>query len=953
MKNYLTLLFLSSICVFSQAQKPNIKIDFNMEGRKETEVNEAGYLPWYIDRVHSASKTVSGITFSLVATAPGTNPTFRTSWSKALVQSPHYSRLVNDGVQVDNDVLLAHPGQGACMELYISGLAPGKHNIQTYHNIWSDTSKRHYCPLNIYLDDSLVHREVPRSIQAIHPTDATVLFTEINVKEAHQKVVLRFESVEDFISNEAKEQDLNVNLNAFELNSIDASLQAREPVPSDGDMHVNADSGFLDLQWRQALHGNIENHTLYVGTDSAGLAVIADTGSPLCLGVFPPEDTLYRVEDLYSMNTYYWRVDETDSTGETTPGKVWSFRPRHMAFRGAEGYGRFATGGRGGKVVEVTNLNDDGPGSFREAITRDLGPRTIVFAVSGIITLKSRLVIKSKNVTIAGQTAPGKGICIRGAPLGLGSESICRFIRVRLGAGATYDGLGMAGNNHSIIDHCSVSWTIDEAFSSRNGKNLTLQRTLISEALNIADHSNYPTGTAHGFAASIGGDVGSFHHNLLAHCNGRNWSLAGGLDGDGYYAGRLDIFNNVVYNWGTRTTDGGAHEVNFVNNYYKKGASSSQSFLLTAQLEGLGKGSQSYYYAGNLLQNTDGTFVCNGTSNSCGRKIERAPSQIVDWEVFVESPFFPSHARIETAREAYKSVLSDVGCSLPIMDDHDQRIIRETLTGSYTYRGSRSGLAGLIDHQEDAGGYEHYPEISRAGNFDSDKDGLPDWWEEIHGSNPNSSPGDFSDSNADPDRDGYTALEDYLEWMSVPRFYLQKGISDSIELSGYTAGYKNPAFSAEPLATYDIQFVGSVLIVTPGTNASGISYLPIRVEDEEGSAFTRIVGVCVGVDDQISTGFKRPDQELSPTSEISCKVYPSLFETRLNLEMSSLHRASVSAELFDLTGKAVYTQTFNLQPGTNTHPMECPASLPKQLYILRITDTLRGEILEQIRVVKI
>ena len=190
-------------------------------------------------------------------------------------------------------------------------------------------------------------------------------------------------------------------------------------------------------------------------------------------------------------------------------------------------------------------------------------------------------------------------------------------MRVRLGAGATYDGMGMAGNNHSIIDHCSISWTIDEAFSSRNGKNLTLQRTLIAEALNIAGHSNYSHGSAHGFAASIGGDVGSFHHNLLAHCNGRNWSMAGGLDGDGYYAGRLDIFNNVVYNWGDRATDGGAHEVNFVNNFYKKGVATSQHYMLTAQLEGKGKGSQSYYYSGNILQHTNGGYACDGTNNTC------------------------------------------------------------------------------------------------------------------------------------------------------------------------------------------------------------------------------------------------------------------------------------------------------------------------------------------------
>src|SRR5699024_8867786 len=207
--------------------------------------------------------------------------------------------------------------------------------------------------------------------------------------------------------------------------------------------------------------------------------------------------------------------------------------------------------------VYVTNLNDSGPGSLREAVTNNIGPRTIVFNVSGLITLKSRLNVTEPYVTIAGQTAPGKGICIRRATFGVtGNDDIIRFIRVRLGKpNVSYGGMGLTGNNFSIIDHCSISWTMDESFSSRNARNITLQRTLISEALNVAGHHNYPPGTAHGYAASIGGSIGSFHHNLLAHNYGRNWSLAGGVNGNGQYIGKLDIRNNVVYNWGTRATD--------------------------------------------------------------------------------------------------------------------------------------------------------------------------------------------------------------------------------------------------------------------------------------------------------------------------------------------------------------------------------------------------------------
>jgi hypothetical protein len=287
--------------------------------------------------------------------------------------------------------------------------------------------------------------------------------------------------------------------------------------------------------------------------------------------------------------TCFWRVDEVNATNGVTKGDLWRFRARHLAFPGAEGYGRFARGGRGGVVVEVTNLNDSGPGSLRDALTGNYGPRTVVFNVSGLITLESDLIINANNpcITLAGQTAPGKGICVRKYQLGMsgGRDVIIRHIRSRPGnlSGTTLNGSGMSGSDHCIMDHVSISWGIDEELSTRTSKNVTFQRSLISEALNIAGHDNYPPGTKHGYAATVGGDIASLHHNLLAHNEGRNWSLGGGLDANGFFAGRLDIFNNVVYNWGGRTTDGGAHEVNFVNNYYKPGAASSYFYALNAQ----------------------------------------------------------------------------------------------------------------------------------------------------------------------------------------------------------------------------------------------------------------------------------------------------------------------------------------------------------------------------------
>ena len=431
-----------------------------------------------------------------------------------------------------------------------------------------------------------------------------------------------------------------------------------------------------------------------------------------------------------------------------------------LAFPTAEGYGRFAQGGRGGRVIHVTNLNDSGPGSLRDAVEQS-GARTVVFDVSGLITLESRLIIRKTNsdLTIAGQTAPGKGICIRKYNLGMlgATNVITRYVRVRPGnlSGTTLDGMGMASSDHCIIDHCSISWTLDESVSTRGGKNITLQRTLIAEALNAAGHKKYPPGTQHGYAASIGGDIGSFHHNLLAHCAGRNWSLAGGLSKpDNKYAGRLDIRNNVVFNWKSRTTDGGAHEVNFVNNFYKLGPATTFFYALNAQYGGF-PGSQRYYFEGNVMPGHFGL-----TNQSAGKKIstERGGALPTEYSPWSDQPFFESYTKTHSAAESYTNVLADVGCNFPALDEHDQRVIAEVRSGTAKFKGSVTGLPGLPDSQDDVGGWENYPEVHRAADFDTDRDGMSDAWETQHGLNPK----DAADGNKDLNGDGYTNLEKYL-----------------------------------------------------------------------------------------------------------------------------------------------------------------------------------------------
>ncbi|WP_353134425.1 T9SS C-terminal target domain-containing protein [Pseudopedobacter sp.] len=792
------------------AQHPVIKVDLNQTGRREAEVNELDYIPFPYLSKGQENITEKGVTITFKA--GNADEELSTDYYKVGIQSPHYARLSSDGLQSKKGVIV----------MYIKGLPTGRHTLLTYHNHISGVT--FYSPIDISVNGKLKVEHLIPSQRVLNNIEAKTAYIQFDAVKGKDVIVL-FKATE-----KSTTANTDIIINGFEINTSNAANRARLPFPKHGDEHVNADNGKLMLSWKSAK--NATSHDVYIGNNADDVAR-ADRKSSLFKGNQKYLD--YEVKDQYSMLTYYWRIDEVAAEGKITKGTVWRYRPRQLAFIDAEGYGRFARGGRGGKVVEVTNLNDDGPGSFREAVSNDIGPRTIVFNVSGIIELKSRLILNQNNVTVAGQTAPGKGITIRSAPFGIGgNDVIVRFMRVRLGAGKTFDGMGITGANHSIIDHSSISWTIDEAFSSRGAKNITLQRTLISEALNVAGHKNYPKGKGHGYAATIGGDTASYHHNLLAHCYGRNWSLGGGLNGDGAYTGKIDIRNNVVYNWGIRTTDGGANEVNFVNNYYKPGEASKIFVALNAQHEGIGKGMQRYYFAGNVMP---GYFDENNQEK--GKKI----SGRVDFETFVSKPFFEAHVNTQPAGLAYKMVLSDVGCNQPVFDDHDIRIIHETLTGTYKYKGSVSGIPGHPDSQEDVGGWENYPELKRSENWDSDHDGLPDWWERIYGTNVNSQAGDFSDSNADPDRDGFTNLDDYLEWMAKPHFIAESGKSVTINLSELSRGFtEGVSFNISNIVNGKAILKDNQVVFTPNTRG-GLCFFDFKVTDKDGQSMSRKVNI--------------------------------------------------------------------------------------------------------------
>lgn len=835
----ISLWLLGTLCTLSlNAQK----IDFNLPG-KESQSLEDGYANWALGRTASGEDTFTGNEGNAVSikveSVEGTegNAVFCNWWKDGVTR---YSKLVSDGIYPiilgsDNNYTWSS-SKPMGLKFTISGLSAGKHTLTAYHNNTDGKLSPSYPTVKVVVDGTTLQQGIAQTIRAEKTADAGMSHVQFQVTEGKPVVV-------EYIS-EPQEGTTYINtsvaVNALLFDQTNPKTQAANPQPAHQDFHADADSKSITLTWTPAQAATL--HHVMVGTDAANLQQVGTTTQPQ-----------YTLQQVSNMNTYYWRIDEEDATGTRYEGEVWSFRPRHLAFPGAEGYGRFAIGGRGGSVYHVTSLDDNPsdpqPGTLRYGIVCEKGPRTIVFDVSGYITLKARLTCSDKYVTVAGQTAPGKGIILRGAPFGMNSDGITRFLRIYRGYASTeeeqnrgLDGFGMAGADHAIMDHCTIAWTTDEGFSSRGAKSITLQRTMIAEALNCADHPNYGSGACHGYAATIGGGqgsgVGSFHHNLLAHCEGRNWSLSGGLTGGGAYDGAHDVFNNVVYNWGGRATDGGSHEINFVNNYYRMGEATSQKYLLRLQLEGTGTGTQSAYVSGNIREEKSGTLTQDKLNTTY--RYETSGGQVVNWEPFVTAPFFPSYATIESAEEALRNVLSDVGCNMPSPTAHEERIVQETLNKTYTYKGSKTGKKGLIDREADAGGYEEIGSETREADYDSDADGMPNWWEKLHGLDPQ-----VADNNSDANGDGYTALEEYLNWMAEPHYFIQPGASLSIPLSPLFAGYSQAALysASADKDNYQALINGAVLTVKAAQREETAT---IEVTCEEGSHhYTRHINICV------------------------------------------------------------------------------------------------------------
>ena len=436
------------------------------------------------------------------------------------------------------------------------------------------------------------------------------------------------------------------------------------------------------------------------------------------------------------------------------------------AFPGAEGFGRYITGGRGGTVYHVTTLEDNNSvGSFRYAVTRS-GKRIIVFDVSGTIQLKSTLQLKNGNVTIAGQTAPGDGICIAGYPFQIKANNvIIRYMRFRVGSsnvtvsGADgWDGLGALDQNKIMVDHCSVSWSIDECCSFSGCSDVTLQWSLVSQSLVNAGHNK----GAHGYGGNWGGSGASYHHNLLAHHGSRTPRL--GPRPTTQTDERMDMRNNVIYNFGGNGCYGGeGMNVNIVNNYYKPGPGSPTGDK-GKRIAGIGirtldyctndDGTPNAYYP--MLRIWGKYFVEGNVNSQYGDVTEDnwtygmynqidaggndgTYTAVTKDTIKLDAPIENIPVTMHTAQNAYDKVLKYVGASIK-RDALDEIMISDTRDGKASFTGTGNG-SGFINTENDvkyADGTTGLPTLTgTAAPTDTDQDGMPDAWETANGLNPN------------------------------------------------------------------------------------------------------------------------------------------------------------------------------------------------------------------------
>ncbi|MDD5620070.1 MAG: pectate lyase [Proteiniphilum sp.] len=466
------------------------------------------------------------------------------------------------------------------------------------------------------------------------------------------------------------------------------------------------------------------------------------------------------------------------TTGHTYPTPV---TEAALAFPGARGGGIYTSGGRGGKVIRVTTLEDHGlPGSLRHAVNQP-GARIVLFDVSGTIRLRSELKITQGNLTLAGQSAPGGGITLADYPVEIQADNmIVRYLRFRMGdkkVTADKDAFGARNRKNLIIDHCSMSWSTDECASFYDNENFTLQWSILSESLRLSVHEK----GSHGYGGIWGGVNASFLCNLLIHHDSRTPRFCGSRYSNRPDRESVDFRNNLLYNWGANNAygaEGGSY--NLVNNYYKPGPASSNRGRLLQPYADDGKNAQPkgthgrFYLSGNQVEGNNSVTVNNRLGVHLHSTFAtHAPGVTLD-DILAEREFAMAETTTFSATEAYERVLQQAGSSRS-RDAIDSRLVEETRTGTTTFKGLNPQNSapypkpGIIDSQEDlkpadAGAvWGAWPSLAEgAPPADSDGDGMPDTWEITKGLDPQT-----ADANGRHLSTAYDNIEVYLNELAI------------------------------------------------------------------------------------------------------------------------------------------------------------------------------------------
>jgi pectate lyase len=619
-----------------------------------------------------------------------------------------------------------------------------------------------------------------------------------------------------------------------------------------------------------------------------------------------------------------------------------SFSQTQLAFPGVEGYGKFTVGGRGGTVYEVTNLNDAGVGSLRAAVEAP-GPRTVVFRVSGTIKLAKELKIANPNITIAGQTAPGDGICLRDYPLVIGAnEVIIRYLRVRFGneTGGESDAVSCRYVKNLVLDHVSASWSVDETMSVYHCENITVQWCLISESMYNSKHAK----GAHGYGGIWGSDYSTYHHNILAHHSSRNPRVASGC-------GNFDFRNNVIYNWGYNSTYGGEQvqvgdpqrifsNINLVANYYKPGPATGVGVaerIANPSSRNLAADYGKWYIANNVL---DGSLKVSNDNWNGGVQAQDGTAYLAGMKL--AQPWQAMAIDEQNATDAYYSVLANAGATLPKRDIVDTRIIADTRSGTATYEGATykqnktvpdmSKICGMIDSQNDVGGW---PELASApAPADTDHDGMPDAWEDSHGHS-RSNPNDGKTIGAD----GYTNLEKYL---------------NSIE---YAYGFTGLKLTKITGSSYKLDWIDSFASESGFKimrSLNGGKYELLTTLPKYTTTYTDILSVAASVayrvvvfnadnsatSETVSDGVSANENIQNTTEAVAINCFPNPFTDSFKLELKLANILQLRIELFDIQSNCIETIANRMfQVGSDSiewHIQNASEELKPGVYLLRI-----------------